>query len=157
MHLVLKSCTQLYFSFTNISIHLIILHPPRKTITITRYIIDTNIFNISSLSILRQKKKKKNITINTLLQFPATWHTQSTPYHAPNKRSNTISQLPLFDQHAKRYEDTANPFKREQRVNVGEQLSKRQNTLVHKGGIKHPASNHDPANRSRSIRFEGND
>lgn len=62
MHLVLKSCTQLYFSFTNISIHLIILHPPR--ITITRYIIDTNIFNISFLSILQKKRKKISLLIH---------------------------------------------------------------------------------------------
>lgn len=89
MHLVLKSCTQLYFSFTNISIHLIILHPPRKTITITRYIIDTNIFNISSLSILRKKKKEKKISL-LIHYFNFQLQDTPSPHHITRRTKDPI-------------------------------------------------------------------
>lgn len=103
-----------------------------------------------------KKKKKKISLLIHYFNFQVTTHLGDSESHGEQKIQYHFP-TPIVRAHAKRYEDTANPFKREQRVNVGEQLSKRQTTLVHKGGIKHPASNHDPAKRSRSIRFVGND
>lgn len=107
-------------------------------------------------SLFSLKKKKKISLLIHYLNFQVTTR-PATKSHAEQKIQYHFPTRIVRPPHGKRYEDTANPFKREERVNVGEQLSKRQNTLVHKGGIKHPASNHDLANRSRSIRFEGND
>lgn len=153
MHLILPSkkvVLNFLSTLSNISIHLIILHPPNYTTT-QKYL--GHFFLLYSPS----KKKKKEISLLIhYLNFQVTTR-PATKSHAEQKIQYHFPTRIVRPPHGKRYEDTANPFKREERVNVGEQLSKRQNTLVHKGGIKHPASNHDLANRSRSIRFEGND
>lgn len=147
MHLILRSKkVVLNFLPTNVSIHSITL----QTVTTQKYL--GHFFLLYSPS----KKKKKISLLTHYFNFQLTTR-PATKSHAGQKIQYHFPTRIVGPPHGKRYEDTANPFKREERVNVGEQLSKRQNTLVHKGGIKHPASNHDPANRSRSIRFEGND